>query len=199
MRSDPKSVWIVGSGPSVTASRLAALRECYTVCLNDSIFHVPEPNVHLFMDGIWERYREIDYWQRGIELVSQWGNVNRLVPAGSWCYPRTVKVRVARDFSRIPELPCLRFLDTVATSAIDYCMLTGVERIYLIGVDCWGDSYFWGDPRSKSKKPRSEIDGKMKARLKEQAESWREALGRTPPIHDASGSLSGIYPHARLI
>jgi len=147
-----KTVFIVGSGPSLKDFDFKQLTNKYTVALNDVIYYLPNPDGFVFYDRRW--------WERNyIRLDHRFTQLKPIPWAATFDRtPRHYPINYAIFYFKIggtegidtrPEF--VKTGNNVCHLAINISLkIPFIERIVLIGIDMTykKDRYFYGDDKS---------------------------------------------------
>lgn len=144
-KSEMNEVFIVGGGPSLFGKNLKQLANKNTIVINKSILHVPFPNYYLTMD--YTSLRKIPVKGQPVNKVFV-AKFSSLEDRGGALYDRRNNLVYTDLYSSFDMICIARHDNGFGTTWRDFCcgnhsghaaiqfaLLMGYERIYLLGFD----------------------------------------------------------------
>lgn len=202
-----QDAYVVGAGWSLQGFKWDLLKGKNTIVLNDAVFAVPEPSIHLYADtAIAKRYNKHPY-HPDTRIVTQGGSRDKQKKVG-FKYPG--QVILFRNRGKLDTLSAddnyLYVSRTVATGGCTLAWKLGARRVFLLGVDACRpanhDAYYYdGSWKKKEGSVRGKQQRGDQVELEVRHVKWNENMrslkefftSQSPSVYSGSWPGSSIY------
>ena len=190
-------VFVVGMGSSLEGFDFEQLRGRHTIALNNAVFHVPEPTIHIYADeACRKRYFDHKYSPETKIVVQKVAYDDTQRKRGDLERQLYQFEIGGPSLAEGPREYSLYVSRTVAKGGINLAWRLGAERVFLLGVDGYrrpdGEYYFDGTPKPRESQPppaRTAV-----GTIEDRHACWNREMWRLRKLFDRGELYPGPYP-----